>query len=212
MKNFGHRLAAVALAAFSVSANALVVDFESPGPSAFVTTTLQGFAFGNLNIATTNWFTDTEVSQGATFYQAQSGTKLAFHVNAPTQLFILQDSDPITRTDALPFTFDGAWFSGTEVQSNPVQVSYKLYNDAVDPINPVHQSALTSLPLTDGPALFVASGWTEPITRIVIYGHSGYYGMDDFTATPVPEPATYALLLAGMGVVGFAARRRAQQR
>lgn len=30
-----------------------------------------------------------------------------------------------------------------------------------------------------------------------------------FTATPVPEPATYAMLLAGLGLVGFAVRRRA---
>jgi len=31
------------------------------------------------------------------------------------------------------------------------------------------------------------------------------------TITPVPEPATYALMLAGLGVVGFAARRRRRQ-
>lgn len=30
----------------------------------------------------------------------------------------------------------------------------------------------------------------------------------DFTATPVPEPETYALMLAGLGLVGFLARRR----
>ena len=30
-----------------------------------------------------------------------------------------------------------------------------------------------------------------------------------FTAVPVPEPETYALMLAGLGLVGFAARRRA---
>ncbi len=30
----------------------------------------------------------------------------------------------------------------------------------------------------------------------------------DFTAAPVPEPETYALMLAGLGVLGFVARRR----
>lgn len=36
--------------------------------------------------------------------------------------------------------------------------------------------------------------------------------MDNFTfTTPVPEPQTYALMLAGLGVVAFAARRRLQQ-
>jgi hypothetical protein len=30
----------------------------------------------------------------------------------------------------------------------------------------------------------------------------------EFTATPVPEPETYALMLAGLGLVGFMARRR----
>ena len=30
-----------------------------------------------------------------------------------------------------------------------------------------------------------------------------------FSAAPVPEPSTYAMLLAGLGLVGFAVRRRA---
>lgn len=30
-------------------------------------------------------------------------------------------------------------------------------------------------------------------------------------AAPVPEPETYAMLIAGLGLVGFMARRRKQQ-
>ena len=32
--------------------------------------------------------------------------------------------------------------------------------------------------------------------------------IDIGTVTPVPEPETYALMLAGIGVLGFLARRR----
>lgn len=37
----------------------------------------------------------------------------------------------------------------------------------------------------------------------VAQGESGWY-----TATPVPEPETYAMMLAGLGMLGFTARRK----
>lgn len=40
-------------------------------------------------------------------------------------------------------------------------------------------------------------------------GSPGYAQISDITfTTPVPEPETYAMLLAGLGLLGFAARRR----
>jgi hypothetical protein len=43
-------------------------------------------------------------------------------------------------------------------------------------------------------------------------GGTKHYGLASFTtataSAPVPEPETYAMLLAGLGVVGIAARRR----
>ena len=46
--------------------------------------------------------------------------------------------------------------------------------------------------------------------KITIDGFKGYYGIDNinFTASPVPETSTYAMMLAGLGVVGYFARRR----
>ena len=37
--------------------------------------------------------------------------------------------------------------------------------------------------------------------------HGGTYGLA-MQLAPIPEPQTYAMLLAGLGLVGFAARRR----
>ncbi len=54
-----------------------------------------------------------------------------------------------------------------------------------------------------------ASNWT------MIVGGDQAAMMPDttaFTITPVPEPETYALMLAGLGLVGWAARRRANGR
>lgn len=42
----------------------------------------------------------------------------------------------------------------------------------------------------------------------VALGASAYSINSAAAATPVPEPETYAMLLAGLGVVGFLARRR----
>ncbi len=41
------------------------------------------------------------------------------------------------------------------------------------------------------------------------YNNTGAFTVGYDLAVPVPEPETYALMLAGLGLVGFAARRRA---
>jgi hypothetical protein len=39
-------------------------------------------------------------------------------------------------------------------------------------------------------------------------GGTGYIAVDNILVTAVPEPETIAMLLAGLGVLGFVARRR----
>ena len=55
-----------------------------------------------------------------------------------------------------------------------------------------------------GSGRYVEVTLTTPV-RWIALSEVEFYG----TATPVPEPETYALMLAGLGLVGFAARRRA---
>ena len=51
---------------------------------------------------------------------------------------------------------------------------------------------------------FSSISWTNPV-------YENWYGFDvgiAGVATPVPEPETYALMMAGLGAMGFIARRR----
>jgi hypothetical protein len=65
----------------------------------------------------------------------------------------------------------------------------------------------------------LASGWTQysfietasSNSTSLVFGLeqvSGYSGLDDINVTAVPEPSTWAMMLLGFAVVGFAAYRR----
>ena len=56
---------------------------------------------------------------------------------------------------------------------------------------------------------------STPGISYAIFGATGGVGgssvfADNFTITAIPEPETYAMLLAGLGLLGFTARRRKQ--
>jgi hypothetical protein len=51
-----------------------------------------------------------------------------------------------------------------------------------------------------------SGNYTVHVTGITNLKNAAYLGT--VSASPAPEPETYAMLLAGLGVVGFLARRR----
>lgn len=67
----------------------------------------------------------------------------------------------------------------------------------LDKFGPISESVNASVPLS-------ISGTEDDLkTRLVLL---------DYSATPpIPEPETYALMLAGLGIIGFAARRRGKR-
>jgi hypothetical protein len=63
-----------------------------------------------------------------------------------------------------------------------------------------------------------ASGWTDVHQVRVLnllkkdsHGNYTLNSQDQLYITPIPEPETYAMLLAGLGLLGFVARRRRQR-
>ena len=60
-----------------------------------------------------------------------------------------------------------------------------------------------------GYRLYTATGINDAGQILVDVEYaSGKGGMFSAVLTPMPEPSTYALILAGIGALGFAARRR----
>ena len=98
-----------------------------------------------------------------------------------------------------PVSFDGAWFAGY------YSLSYDLFSQG--------QLVASSgtIELSDV-STFLGNSYTGLIDKVVVNGTTDYYVADDITfnanSGAVPEPASWALLIAGFAMTGVAMRRR----
>jgi len=169
-----------------------------------------------LDMATSSTITGHVSSQNGTPLVMFSSTEMLVSANGYSQI---SAADGLINN--LTITAPGYWFDDLifSVNLSP--------NDAMD----LSITATDKLGGTDTFTNWVAAGLGNGENRILVLSTSGNLmqsvtinsyngilsfagGLDSFKQTdisgltPVPEPETYAMLLAGLGLVGFAARRK----
>jgi len=159
-----------------------------PGfPSSFanLTGTVQGYSFSD--------------ARGTTLVGNDTFPLTDFSVTPPvtTNVDILQlntqSTTPMVGFDLAGYSLRNVRMFWIEKQNVPTLVPDFLSNQNLPGVLPAFNGMLA---LDFAP---VGSSLTTPTTAVFFSG---------LTVTPVPEPETYAMLLAGLGLLGWQARRR----
>jgi hypothetical protein len=191
MRKFFVATALAGLAGIGVCAHAsaarIIVEFEDLSGTGLIAD-----GYGGINWNDNFSFYDTAEAP----FTPNSGSTVAFSNYAKTE-----PGTQFTQafSFASPVLFEGAYFSG-----NPFTLALDYYLGGVR----VGGIAI----VTSATPTFLA-GLPTAVDEVRVTGNTGNWVMDDVTyetvvPSAVPEPATWAMMIAGFGLAGAAARRR----
>ena len=137
---------------------------------------------------------------------ALGGTFAATFLNASTTTFF---GGTWTPADGVAV---GGIYAGWPTAANNPGNAYALIFVPDDPLAALSQAQIDKLAYADCAPGGMMGAVCMTGTTVAGYGSvgtmSGFPLFQTITAAPVPEPETYAMLLAGLGLVGWAVRRR----
>jgi hypothetical protein len=193
--NFKKIIAVTALALASISAQATLIDFEStgtPGTYNALNYAIDGFAFNHT-------LDNIDLSPAGSW----SGTGPA-HSGSFAALNNYSGAGEITKVGGGTFSFESLWMRSWYTSQAIGTISGWLNGVQVGSVSGVRTTSWTQL---------TGNFASIDTLRIDLGNH---FLIDDISLnsaniSPVPEPETYAMLLAGLGLMGGMARRRKQK-
>lgn len=201
-------LAGIAALSLAGAANASVVTFDDlpvSGNDIFTFVSSGGFDFNGDHFHIIDTPDSRIVGNGTQFLGAEAAGGLGKAVT-------------MTQAGGGLFSLDGLDVAELWRAGEPLNDFYQVSLTGNQFGGGVLSSLITLDGIADGPGgandfqTIALGGWTNlmsvTITGINANGAFGDYSIDNLLVNVVPEPGTYALMLAGLGLVGFMARRR----
>lgn len=190
MKCIKSLLAALGLAIVTANASATLIDFEAEGTS----------PYNALNFAI----------DGYVFNFTMDIYAGAIYSNAPTfgNYAALNDYGgvgTIERSNGEVFNLQSLYFGNWDSSYGVGQFVVTGYRNGTQVAQVAADTTLNQL-------TFLATNFTNvDSVSFELFNTSTIFVIDNISVNAVPEPGTYAMLLAGLGVIGAITRRRQRQ-